>query len=270
VFESAKEYTKEILDNFLKAVFLPVKVAVPFVIAFVMLNAGAQIGPAPADFGDVPLIPIFVGVRDLWQFLWMGIALFILWKYSFDALSHDKAGFMGHFTEKIQGIGQNLGSLMAQLPLSVPIIPMPGRAPGETGGAISPLQALHGLSLQRTLSSLRSTGRLPSFRENLGLARSEGTSVTFIQNNPTVINPVIEQLGKADNAEGVTRAMESLRKLPAARTAFGTLNRRQVLEQLLNSPGARETLNEETTKRLRALMEGDVGSVPFNASAEHP
>lgn len=112
-------------EHFLQAVFLPVRVAIPFVIGFIMLNAGAQL-PVPDNFGNVAIVPIIVGVSNWWQVLWMAIAMFIIWKYSFDALKSDKAGFMGMFTEKIQSIGSSLGSVAMQIPTSIPFIPMPG------------------------------------------------------------------------------------------------------------------------------------------------
>ncbi len=110
-------------NHFFQAIFLPARVAVPFVIGFIMLNAASQVAP-PENFGDFPLLPIFVGIRDLWQIMWMGIALFIIWDQSFKALKSDKAGFMGHFTDKIQAVGSSLGSIATSIPMSIPILPL--------------------------------------------------------------------------------------------------------------------------------------------------
>ncbi len=147
-------------EHFLQAVFLPAKVAVPFVIGFIMLNAGAQLQP-PDNLGNIPILPVFVGIRDMWQFLWMGIALFIIWKYSFDALKSDRAGFMGHFTEKIQGIGSSLGSIAAQWPLSMPLIPVPGRRDKEGKQEFMSIQqGLRGIDPRAIRQDLEATGRL--------------------------------------------------------------------------------------------------------------
>lgn len=113
-------------EHFLQAVFLPVRVAIPFVIGFIMLNAGSDIR-MPGNFDNATIVPLLIGVNNLWQILWMGLALMIIWKYSFDALKGDKAGFMGMFTEKIQSIGSSLGSVAMQIPASIPFIPMPSR-----------------------------------------------------------------------------------------------------------------------------------------------
>jgi hypothetical protein len=158
VFEPLKEYVDEIQKEFLQAVFLPAKVAIPFAVSFVMLNIGAQI-PTPTEFGGVESLPIFSGIRGLWQMVWLLMSLGILWHYSFKMLSSDKAGLAGMFTDTIQGLGKQLGEFAYKLPLSIPFIPA-GIDPG-TGQARtqSPLQLLH--AGQNILSSVNRLGVFP-------------------------------------------------------------------------------------------------------------
>ncbi len=190
-------------EHFLQAVFLPVRVAIPFVIGFIMLNAGSGIDmPMNFDGLNVNIVPIIVGVNNLWQILWMGVAITIIWKYSFDALKGDKAGFMGMFTERIQSIGSSLGSVAMQIPTSIPFIPMPGRmVPDGRGGQVQERasigQLLRGADPRRWRDELR-LGRFDagSAGRVLGL---QGSQVA----NPQAVNRIRANMNVATNINTV-------------------------------------------------------------------
>ncbi len=233
-------------EHFLQAVFLPAKVAVPFVIGFIMLNAGAQL-PPPDNLGNFPILPVFVGIRDMWQFLWMGIALFIIWKYSFDALKADKAGFMGHFTERIQGIGSSLGSIAAQWPMSLPLIPVPGRRNAEGKQEFMSIQqGLRGIDPRAIRQDLEATGRLD--RGTFGrTARLQGgpandAAIKQINNNQKFVTNINETNFTqaltnpgANNANAHAQLNTGFTQL---RSQFSTLNNQtdsQIVTHLLNA-----------------------------------
>ncbi len=177
VFESVNDMVKPIQDQFIQAILVPIKVAVPFSVAFMMLNIGAASHVAPSGFGTLEKFPVFSGVSDLWQMLWMCIALFVLWKYSFEALKSDKAGMMGMFTDKIEGFGKQLGEFAYKLPLSMQFIPVPGRTEADGSPARrSPMEFLH--AGRNMLQSVNRLGRPPNLSESLGLPRTGGTGAT--------------------------------------------------------------------------------------------
>ncbi len=242
-------------DHFLQAVFLPVRVAVPFTIGFIMLNAGGLAGP-PDGLGEIPLLPIFVGVRDLWQFLWMGIAMYIIWEYSFKALKSDKAGPMGMFTDKIQGIGTSLGSIATQWPLSWQFIPMPGRN-AQTGeqNRISPLQALHGLDLNRMRGELGSLGHLRSFEERIGLGHAQADAAASIRQNQPINNQLTLNIQRAaenaGNANGRTELEQGLKTFRAQFAQHATLNDRQIVDAILR---AGQLPGDQIKQRMDALQ----------------
>ena len=137
VFDKTKEVVDQIQKNFLQAAFLPVKIAVPMTVGFILINAGSAI-EAPPDFRTIGPISIVTGIRDMWQMLWMLISLFILWKFTFEQLKSDKAGLMGMFTDKIQGIGQSLGNMALQLPMATPLFPLGGKNINELLHTVDP------------------------------------------------------------------------------------------------------------------------------------
>jgi hypothetical protein len=249
-------------DHFLKAAFLPAKVAIPFVIGFIMLNAGAQLAP-PDGMGNIPLVPVFVGVRDMWQLMWMGIALFIIWHYSFEQLKGDKAGFMGHFTDKIKEFGGSLGTIATQLPLSMPFIPVPGRVDASGNAERMSLgQALRGIDPRMLARELSSRGKLDKdvFSRNAGLGGSRPGDVTIkvIQNNPEGLKTLVSEL-RADglNQEGLTKVMEQFRKTYGSIAAMRGLNEQQVIDHIITAGGL--TGDAALQKRIKELIESREG-----------
>ncbi len=115
----------DIWEEFINAAFLPVVVAIPIVIGFIMLSAVAQI-PAPPSSSSLTIgIPILAGVKTWWQLLWMMAAVGIIWTGAFKALARSK--IVGGFTEKIKGFGEQVFGGLAQAPLLIPL-PLPGGA----------------------------------------------------------------------------------------------------------------------------------------------
>ncbi len=166
--------------QFLDAVFLPTKVAIPFTIGFIMVNAGASAAP-PGPMAQALPIAIFSGVSSLWQIMWMIIALFIIWKYSFDTLS--KGGeFVAPIAQKIKGYGDSTMQLGKAAITNAPIIPIPGAGSASLaniGRAIDP---------NTGLAQIRSGRPLQSFMQNLNeeiarrAASGGGGSATQQQN----------------------------------------------------------------------------------------
>lgn len=260
-------------EHFLQAVFLPAKVAVPFVIGFILLNAGALL-PPPPNFGDLPFLPLFTGVRDLWQFMWMGIALFIIWKYSFQMLKGEKAGFMGQFTERIEGIGSSLGSLATQLPLSVPFLPVPGRGVNEQGQPqrMSIAQALRGIDPRTWSHSITAHGQVDreSVLREMGLrsTRPNEALVGTLRQNVNLTTTINQQLRIAA-AEGTEEARtkgleQAMRDFAGTQRfqPFARMTEREIVESLLAvDPTIAPT--PEARKRLQDLVQSrDGGNRP--------
>ncbi len=245
-------------EHFLQAVILPIRVAVPFVIGFIMLNAGAQVD-APDNLGDLPLLPIFVGVRDLWQMIWMGIAIFIIWDQSFKALSKDKAGFMGHFTDKIQGIGSSLGSIATQIPMSIPLIPVPGRA----GEHISAGQALRAIDPRLLASQLKSMPRLEKgmFAQNAGIRPQAPQELSQFmqkqrQNNNIHITQNVQNLtNAAANGDAKVQREQIEKTVREMRTQFRTQTNGRTTQQIIESVmQADANFSPEHRERLLKLL----------------
>lgn len=240
-------------DHFLQAVFLPVRVAIPFTIGFIMLNAGnaIDVNMMPEEFRTTAIIPLFIGVNDLWQMLWMGIALFIIWKYSFDALSAEKAGaFMGMFTEQIKSVGSSLGSVAMQIPTSIPFIPLPGRTVRDaaTGKEVQEKaslgQLLRGVDPRRWRDELR-LGRVDAGTAGriLGLQGSQVASpqaVSQIRANTRVTQNVTTNFNLAT---GGGRSEQEQRKLV-----------RDSINEVRRIPGLEAMNDEQIVRNLRAAQ----------------
>ncbi|TSC57441.1 MAG: hypothetical protein Greene041619_1173 [Candidatus Peregrinibacteria bacterium Greene0416_19] len=112
------DVTQQIGWRYVKAAFLPAFVAVPFAVGFIMLNAAMQMAP-PSGLFATP-VPLIAGVTNLWQLLWMLIALFIMWTGVFSILKQDE--ITGKFSESMKGIGM----ATMKLPAALPILPWKG------------------------------------------------------------------------------------------------------------------------------------------------
>src|SRR3989344_3244234 len=140
---------EKIWKKFITVALLPAIVAIPLSVGFVMINAGTSI-PAPPGVGAT-IIPILADVKDIWQILWMMMALMVMWLGVFAALKQDE--FIGKIVEPIKGYGEMLGKAALKAPLAAPIIPM-------AGGAKSPLELLK--TPRNIADTINATGRLAS------------------------------------------------------------------------------------------------------------
>ncbi len=196
-----------IWKNFIGAVFLPVTIAIPLVIGFIMLSSVSAI-PIPDGIGldQQWRYPIIAGVSSWWTFLWMIAALMIIWKGAFDALGKFDAA--KGITEKIKGYGEYLGGAAMQLPLLTPL-PLPGGA-GKMGNIGSMLAAPRQLAdAIRIEASGRGTG---SLKETYNQQRGRASGDT--------IDKAAKKLGTGDpGADKIVKAIQELKILaqPAER-----------------------------------------------------
>lgn len=224
-------------NHFLQAVFLPARIAVPFTIGFILINAGAA-APAPREFGNAGPIALLTGVNDMWQLLWMLIALFIIWKYSFQQLAPDKAGIMGNFTEKIKGIGESMGSIATQIPTSIPIAPLGGRSLNQLLHTIDPrqfasdirFQGLQG-GIQGALQRFNSGQQSPTAPTNPGTQQLQKS----ITNNAVLNTDISQRITNIVNAApaGRDKAFADLMQHVNRQGGVNGLNERQILQAIL-------------------------------------
>lgn len=139
-------YPQKLWDWFLQAAFLPAIVAIPLSIGFILVNAGSQLVNSATVVGRINIIPFHVadGVSDLFELLWLGITLGVLYAGVFSVLR--RVEFAAPASEFINSIGRNLGAIALKLPLSLPVIPGPG------GRGISPLQFVNPLNTLRSFN----------------------------------------------------------------------------------------------------------------------
>lgn len=111
----------DVWKNFISAAFLPVVVAVPFAIGFVMLSTTAVI--QDPSTGLVFGTPILEGVTTWWRLMWQGAAIGIIYTGSFTALKRN--ALIGSVTDKVKGFGDTLIGAAASAPQLIPL-PLPG------------------------------------------------------------------------------------------------------------------------------------------------
>lgn len=180
---------EKIWKKFITVALLPAIVAIPLSVGFVMINAGTSI-PAPPGVGGT-IIPILADVKDIWQILWMMMALMVMWVGVFAALKQDE--FIGKIVEPIKGYGEMLGKAALKAPLAAPIIPM-------AGGAKSPLELLK--TPRNIADTINATGRLAS-RESLagGLDPAKTKDIADkVKSNPTLNVDIKNDITNIDSA----------------------------------------------------------------------
>ncbi len=126
-----------IWKEFLIAAFLPVLVAVPISIGFVMIMAGVQVQPTSQpgiEFG----IPLVSGIDGWWELFWGIAAVMILWTGAFAALKKSK--YIAPVVSKIESFGRSVGSVAAKVPLMTPI-PTPGGGMMRAGQVVGGVAA---------------------------------------------------------------------------------------------------------------------------------
>jgi len=118
----------EIWNKFLHAAFIPVVTAIPFSIGFIMVNVGLANPPAAWDPLKNPIlkkmgISVLPAVSNLWQLVWVGMAIAIVWMGAKAAFKMDT--LFEKFASPIMNAGASMGRLLVKLPLLMPL-PLPG------------------------------------------------------------------------------------------------------------------------------------------------
>ena len=236
---------EKIWKKFITVALLPAIVAIPLTVGFVMINAGTSI-PAPPGVGGT-IIPILADVKDIWQILWMLMALGVMWIGVFAALKQDE--FIGKIVEPIKGYGEMLGKAALKAPLAAPILPI--------GAGMSPLQLL---KMPRNFAGgLESSGRLDG---GMAAATGGGTPEVLKARETAKDKRVDIELKvkgkidgldklKADDIDKELRVIgENVRdmKLPG----MEAMDPQKIVEHVLATPGV---LSEELTKKLQKALE---------------
>lgn len=134
--------TMKIWKKFLGAAFVPLFVAIPIAIGFMLLNTGIDIIAMP-DAGSTPGLFSIDNFLDL---LWLGMTLGVLWIGTFAAL---KAAHIAEtIVTSIESYGQTLGKGLAMLPARIPFIPAPGKGLISAGAAAQGLKRISDPSRQ--------------------------------------------------------------------------------------------------------------------------
>lgn len=114
--------TMKIFKHFIAAAFLPVMMAIPLAVGFILINALA-FSSAPESAATLSGAGgnILPGIKDLWSFMWLLMAITVMWKGFKMAVANDE--IFSQATSKITDMGTNFGNLARNLPLNVPFIP---------------------------------------------------------------------------------------------------------------------------------------------------
>ena len=110
------------------------------------MNAGTHADAS--QLSRIP-IPILSQINDMWQLMWMFIAMAVLYEGVFFALKRDELLSKG--ADAIESTGKLLGSMALKAPLNVPFIPA-----GEGGQTISAAEV--GRRARRTADLIRFEG----------------------------------------------------------------------------------------------------------------
>lgn len=200
---------EKIQNNFIKAVFMPVLVAVPLTVGFVLINAGANTA-APAGINKLETaIPFFTGITDYWQLLWLLICLFVLYTGTFMVLKGQSV--IGGITETIEGFGKSMAQLAIKAPLAVPFIP----APGGGGAKQSVLEMGKKADPRNLLAGINASGRLdggkPEQYSDVNAKALQKETVTNAKVNLEVKNVFNNPTGNAGQA-GLNALVTELKK----------------------------------------------------------
>ena len=255
---------KLFMDQFLQAVFLPARVAVPFTIGYIMVNAGAQTSP-PGIFNTIQPIAVFSGVSSLWQMMWMIIAMYIIWKYSFETLEKSGGEVVNKFTAGIKGFGENAFKLAQQSVTNLPFIPIPN---SKNGARASLADVGFALNPQTGLNQIRAGGALQLFPEVIrqraeqrkqmmegGRLSTEGNQASrIIMEMPAIHGAIRLDINNAIASPNVAGMDESLRKVAEALARSGKfkgMTELEAMEGTLLGLGFTPEQREKLIKRLR-------------------
>ena len=204
----------EIWNKFLHAAFIPVVVAIPFSIGFIMLNVAMANPPAGwaanHPFMRNGVVPMLPGVINLWQLLWVGMSIAVIWMGAKAAFKMD--ALFEKFAAPIMNAGASFGRLMMKLPLLTPL-PLPG-------GSITPLGAMRvAQNAEHAFIDPVGKFRMPEvFGGAAGAAAVAGTKLAdHIKINVPIQNTIRNEINSfntaADGAPGQAIRDEAIRKI---------------------------------------------------------
>jgi hypothetical protein len=115
--------TFEIFKKFIKAAFLPVALAVPLCIGFILLSTVGTANCATTIGASNPMClktgTIIYGIDDAWSLLWLLMSFFVIWTGFFAAMKIDETYV--NVTNGIKNFGSSIGQSALKLPMSIPI-----------------------------------------------------------------------------------------------------------------------------------------------------
>jgi len=115
--------TFEIFKKFVKAAFLPVALAVPLCIGFILLSTVGSANCATTIGASNPMClktgTIIYGIDDAWSLLWLLMSFFVIWTGFFAAMKIDETYV--NVTNGIKNFGSSIGQSALKLPMSIPI-----------------------------------------------------------------------------------------------------------------------------------------------------
>lgn len=179
-----------IFKKFVHAAFLPVAMAIPLAVGFILINALAFSPPTIATVLLNATGTIIPGVQNLWSFMWLLISIIVMWKGLKTALSIDTI-FEGA-TSSITGFGDSIGTIIKNAPLNLPLIPAAGGSK-TLGQAGSELSALAGASGRGDFLTRLKQGKVGGDDSGGGT-----TTVTINEDARTVLRATLAS-GMADN-----------------------------------------------------------------------
>jgi len=239
--------TMEILKKFVKAAFLPAVTAIPITVGFIVVNA--LVGTPDAEVNEIASELLknvgfqIQGVPNLWLLLWQIMAILIVWKGVFMALSIDQ--IYEDATKGIRGAGGGIGKLVASLPLNIPFIPT-----GKKGADNKPVYASAGEARELARGALNLSQRGGLNKKNLDNLLGEGNT-NVVQNTAQNIknSPVINSIQSNASAQQIATAIANDQSL---QTKLKNLNSREIADSVnlaLKSRGV--TLSDQTLEALR-------------------
>jgi hypothetical protein len=162
----------DIWEYFLGAALLPVVVAIPFSVGFILVNAGYSFGTIQHETTFRMGTPIMTNVADLNHIVWFSMTLAILWKGTFMALK--SVSYAQGIVGKIEGFG---GGLIKAAAMAPTLIPLPiGKGKGDELSLAAAMQLGRGLpSLPDTIASQQAQ----NWKERRGLT-APSTAATFM------------------------------------------------------------------------------------------
>ncbi len=199
----------KIFKTFISAAFMPVYVAVPIAVGFIMLSAlGSTSG---AGFGGMlagAQGQIVAGIASFWDVLWMAMAGIIMWVGVFTALATQK--ITAGLTNSIKHFGQGVMKAGLSIPFVVPILPGPTGLQSVRDAAAKPMEAVENLKLRggsRGLGIGASTGD----RQKGGTSGGTATNnITINIQDATKIHAEIANLGMGHADDQLVKLRQEL------------------------------------------------------------